>query len=574
MACFCNLHNHSFYSLLDGKSTIAAMVERAKEMGQDALGIMDHGNCYGHVEFYDACHKVGIKPILGCEFYMGYTLKKEKDKNVRINSHMSVIAMNNAGLKSLNRLTARAASQFYFNPRITVDDLIEHQEGLIIFSGCFASLISQHALNDEDDKAIALIKKFKEVFGDRFYIEVQDSGVPGQPKMTKKLRYWSKKMDVKRLVTNDSHYVNKEDAYYHEVLLAINTNSKMSDKPLYEGGKRFAFSTDEYYMKDDKILEDEGWHKEEIRTTQEVAARCDVTIDKEIKIPHYPFCPGKLSSLDHLKEMLRDAWYSKDFGAKKNSFEYNSRVQRELKDIEGCDLADYFLITQHYIKWARDGGIETGDGRGSAAGSLISYMLGITNIDPMPYKLYWERFWNAGRIGVGLPDIDADFSQDSRGKVIDFIEHTFGKDRVLPVVSFGKMKIKGVLKDIGRTLGIPHSQVNTITSTIPAKTESFADAYLCADLDKWRKKYRTLFKIAEHLVDIPRHTSIHPSAYIILDRNVEEGLIPMTWDSKGKKMITGYDYHSLDKMNLLKADILGLKNLDILSITRGLVEGR
>ncbi len=543
------------------------MVERAKELGQTALGIMDHGTCSGHVEFYRACLEADIKPILGIEPYL---VESFEDKT-RSPSHIGIVAMNEKGLENINKLTAIAAENFYFKPRISLDSLEKHNEGLIVFSGCYASLISQAALNDEDDKAKRLIGWFKDLLGDRFYIEIQDSGVPGQPKITRKLRRWAKKFDLPAIVTVDSHYVLDSDAFAHSVLLAINTNAKMTQKPTYEGGKRFAFSTDEYYMKNSDKLLDEGWSKEEIETSQKIADRCDVTIDRSIKIPTYPFLPKGVSSIDYLKELCRQGWTSKRVGEKKG-YNYNERVIKELRDIEECNIADYFLIVQNYIRWAKSNGIEVGDGRGSAAGSMVGYLLDITTIDPLKYSLYWERFWNKGRANVGLPDIDSDFSQSNRQDILKYIQKTFSKEKVLPVLSFGKMVVRGVLKDVGRAFGVPADEMNRITANVSSKTKTIEEALdESVDLRIWEKKYKKVFSIAKQLQNTERHTSIHPSALIVLDRKVERGLIPLSWDTKSKKKITGYDFHSLEYMGMLKLDVLGLKNLDILSITRDLV---
>jgi DNA polymerase-3 subunit alpha len=534
---FANLHNHSEYSLLDGKSKVKDMVKRAKEMGQESLGMMDHGNCFGHVEFHDECTKQGIKPILGCEFYfvvshLDENCKKTKQKYTY---HLSIMAMNNAGLTTMNRLNWIAAKNYYYKPRISMQDLRENNEGLIMLSGCYASLISTLALNDQDGEAVEAIKDFKEIFGDRFYMEVQDSGVPGQDKIKEKCRKWAKRFDIPCMVSNDSHYVNPEDSFAHSVLLAINTGCKMSDKPMYEGGRRFAFSANEYYMKDRQALLDEGWTGKEISTTVDIADRCHVTIDKSPKLPVYPYLPAGTTSIKHLRDLCKKGWTEKRIDSQPYG-DYEARLRHELGEIDECNLADYFLIVAHYIRWAKEKGIPVGPGRGSAAGSLTSYLLGITTIDPLRYGLYWERFWNKGRAGVGMPDIDSDFGQNDRQKVLGYIKKTFGADRVLPVISFGRMMVKGVLKDVGRTLSIPIAKMNVITAGVPHKATTLEEALADSlDLRESKKKFVKLFAVAEQLQNTVRHTSIHPSAVVILDKPVQEGSIPLTWDTRSKQ---------------------------------------
>lgn len=574
---FCNIHQHSQYSLLDGKSKIPDMVARAKELGQTSLGLCDHGSQFGLIEFYKECTKNNIKPILGNEFYLveDHEARNEDGKRLREYSHLTVIAMNNAGLLTLNKLTTRSAQNFFYKPRISFKDLEELNEGLIVTSGCFASLISQAVLADQDEKAASLVKRFIGIFGDRFYIEVQNGGVPGQEKVTRKLRALAKKFSLKVMVSNDSHYVNKSDAFAHSIMLAINTNTKMSDKPTYEGGKRFAFSTDEYYMKGYDELLAEGWTKEELLTTREIADRTSVIIKPEMRLPVYPRLPKGATSMEYLRQVVKSGWQRKGIDLREG-FDYEARLEKEFKDIESGGIADYFLIVGDYCRWARSSGIGIGDGRGSAAGSLVSYLTDITTIDPLRYGLYWERFWNAGRAKGSLPDIDSDFSQDRRQEVLAYIKKNFGEDRVVPIVSFNKMAPRLVLKDVGRALGVKSEEMNEITSQVPAKTNTIEQAIEKSPTLKEysEKKYKKVFEVAKQLQNTARNTGVHPSALVLLDKPTEEGSLPMAYDAKTKKLITGYDMYSVEWLGLMKLDVLGLKNLDILSIATEQIKER
>jgi DNA polymerase-3 subunit alpha len=575
---FCNIHNHSEYSALDGKSKCRDMVEKACELGQSSLGIMDHGNCHGHVEFYNECTKAGIKPLLGCEFYMvEHLIDPETGKKTRKAPHITVLAMNNVGLTNMYKLTALAAKQFHYFPRIELNQLCDHNEGLIVTSGCFASIISKALLEDEDAKALSIIKRLREVFGDRFYLEVQDSGVPGQPKITEKLRKIGKQLGIPRIVSNDSHYVNKEDAFPHSVMLAIQTGCRMSQKPIYEGGKRFAFSQDEYYMKSGKELSAEGWTKDEIDNTSAIADRCNVTMVGGLKLPKYPFLPEDTTSIEYLKHLCREGWRRKNVGWKTHG-DYNERAKKELADIEKYNLADYFLIVQHYVNWSRDNGIVVGPGRGSAAGSLISYLLGITTVDPLQYGLYWERFWNAGRGGGTMPDIDTDFSRSGRGKIIKYMKKTFGQDRVLPVVTFGRLGARAVLKDVGRALSVPINTMNELTKAVPPTPKITLGEALSesVQLRKWQTQYPKLFAVSERLEGCVRHTGIHASAVVILDKPYQEGPIPTQWVGAGQKkqVVTAFDGDTMNDIGYLKCDILGLGTLDVLDKCRDIVRSR
>lgn len=574
-ADFVNIHEHTEYSLLDGKTKIPDLVKRAKELGQCAAGCTDHGNTYGLIEFYDECKKGGIKPILGTEFYFLEKEVGEDEKKVRPNSHITVIAMNAEGVRSINILTTRAASRFFYKPYITMKDFREVNTGLIVTSGCFASLISQAILNDNNDKALELIRTFKEIFGDRFYIEVQDSGVPGQPKITKQLREWSRTLNIPRFVSNDSHYARPDDAFAHSIMLAINTGTTMSEKPIYEGGRRFAFSKNEYYMKSAEELSKEGWEDGEILCSRAIADRCDVMIEKKMKLPVYPKLPAGVSSMDFLKSLCRTAWKDKKISSR-GTQRYLDRINKEFADIESGGIADYFLIVQDYMAWARSEGIPVGPGRGSAAGSLVGYLLGITEIDPLKYGLYWERFWNAGRAKGGLPDIDCDFSQDKRGLLLKYIKGAFGEKRVLPIITFNRMTSKLVLKDVGRTLGISPEDMNEVTRFVPHKVDSLEDAIeRSPELKELAEnKYKMVFEVSKDLQETVRNTGTHASAIVVLSSDIDSGDIPASYDSKSKSLIAGYDMYTLDNLKYMKMDCLGLKTLDTTDIASDLIVGR
>lgn len=557
---FQNLHAHSEYSVLDGKSKVKEAVARAAELKQIALGITDHGNCFGHVEHFDECCKKGIKPILGNEFYIVESLKDEAGKQVRPEAHVTVLAMNNVGLRTLYKLTARAATQFYHKPRISVSDLLELHEGLCVTSGCMASLVCSKILDGKDDEAVALIKRFTDVYGSRFYIELQDGGIPVQKSLTQKLRDIAQARNLPVMVSNDSHYVNREDAYAHSVLLAVNTRCKMADKPTFEGGKRFAFSTTEFYMKSHEEMVADGWTTKELEGTLDIANACNVTLDKKLKMPRFPYVDDGMSSLGYLRDMLWKYWKTKPYA---NDPVYIDRIKMELADVEFGNLADYFLTIHYITNWCSKNGVSIGNGRGSAGGSLISYTLGLTKVDPIRYGLYWERFWNRGRGAGKMCDFDLDVSQTNRHKVVEEVKRAFGEGKVLSVVSFNRMVVKGAIKDCGRALASSDELLEKLSNSVPFKCDTIEEAMENSkDFKAAMEEDPKLLEVCRRLQNTTRNTSVHPCAMIITDHSFMDGNFPVHWDAKAGNAITGWDGDTMSSMGFMKIDVLGLAAID------------
>ncbi len=544
---FIHLHVHSECSLLDGISKPKDLVRKAANFNQPALAITNHGNLFDSIELYKEAKEVGIKPIMGIEFYLADTIPS-KDRSF---SHITILAQNDKGWRNLNKLvTISNKVGFYYRPRIDIETIAEHSEGLICLSGCMSSKLSKHILNDENTEALAWTTNLKGIFGDRFFIELMDGKVPGEDKIREASRNIARKLGIECVATQDSHYIDKDDWDIHEIACALSNNAKLSDKTMSEGGKRKRFTTNEFWFKSREELSEELTEREKDMTIN-IAEMCDdyLELGKQ-RIPQYDN-----NSLNKLKAMCDSRLKKLEI----DNTKYRDRLQIELSDIESASLADYFMIVQDIVSWTKSQDIPVGPGRGSAAGSLVSYLLDITEIDPLEYGLIWERFYNRGRAG-SMPDIDTDVCRNRREDVVDYIKTRFGSDRVANIMSLDKFRLRASIRDCARCLEIPLSEVDQVTKNIPHKgIESIEQAEeRIPEVAKVFNKYPKLRRAASKISGTKRHLTMHPSAIVVTDENISDGCLPLAYNARRKMMMTGIDMYGLDDLGLLKIDILGL----------------
>ena len=601
MGDFVHLHLHTEYSLLDGLTTIPLAIKRAGELNMKAIAITDHGNMYGAVSFYDeicSYNKIAsengkdtIKPIFGTEFYVcddltvhskNYSATDESDRR-----HLILLVKNEQGYKNISLLNAIAFRDgFYYKPRIDLKTLKEHSEGLICLSACVAGDIPQAILHGNFEKAENLIKWFKDVFHDDFYLEMQNHGLPEEKQVNQYLREYSKKFNVKTVVTNDVHYVVKEDAEPHDVLLCVQTGSDYNDP------NRMRFSSDDYYMKSyDEMAELFPDDLDALATTVEIADKCNFEFSYgNYKFPTYTPDTGETPS-QYIRKLI-DEGIKKKYG--KETPEIRERIEMELDVIEKQKYVDYFLIVWDYIHSARKMGIAVGPGRGSGAGSIVAYLIDITDIDPLKYNLYFERFLNTERISA--PDFDVDFEDCRREEVIDYVEKKYGKDRVCRIITFGTMAAKNAIKDVGRVLGVSYGDCDRITKAMPKKQTKYGKAVEIGrpnilqkifgfyepskkeldegltskhfavdelvDIYNSDPNIKKVVDIAMRLEDTPRQSSIHPCG-VIIGHDILDKHMPLSKNvSKGEEIITSqYTGAELEHLGFLKMDFLGLANL-------------
>jgi len=583
---FVHLHVHTEYSLLDGIARITKLVDIIKERGTRAIAITDHGNMYGTLQFYEECVKAGIKPILGCEFYICNDLTKKQGKDDI--GHLVLLAKNNEGYKNLMKLNEIAFCEgFYYKPRIDYKTLAQHSKGVICLSACLAGHIPSLILQRRFDEADALAIKMKEMFeeGD-FYLEIQDHGIPEQKLVNQYLAEMSKKLGIKLVGTNDVHYLNKEDAELQDVLMCVQMSKCLDDED------RMKFSTDEFYLKTyDEMAEALSGFEEALDTTVEIADKCDVVIqtkslgevygvDKRYKLPQdRNHIPAYITSTgEEPYEFLRRISYEglhKKY--KEVTPELVERLEMELNTIHDQGFVEYFLIVWDYINHAVECSIPVGPGRGSGAGSLVAYTSGITRVDPMRYNLLFERFINKER--VSMPDFDVDFCMDRRGEVIEYVKSRYGEDHVACIVTFGCMQAKNAIRDVARVMRIPNAEVAKITKLIPAKLPDGIkrppvlkyyfgttgkpenDKFIIPELREMYDNDTNVKKIADiaiKLEGVPRNTSQHACGVLISPESVAN-YVPVA--KSDNERVTQYNMIELEHLGLLKMDFLGLRTL-------------
>ena len=558
---FVHLHTHTEYSLLDGSNKIKEYVARVKELGMNAAAITDHGVMYGVIDFYKECHKQGIRPILGCEVYVapGSRFDRETSHGEDRYYHLVLLAENNIGYQNLMKLVSIGfVDGYYYKPRIDMEVLEKYHEGLIALSACLAGEVPRYLQRGMYDEAKEIALHFQDIFGvDNYFLELQNHGIEAQEYVNQELVRLSKETGIELVCTNDIHYTYAEDAEPHDVLLCIQTGKKLSDEDRmrYEGGQFYVKSEDEMR----KLF---PYAPQALENTQKIADRCDVTIEFGVtKLPHYQV-PEGYDSWTYLNKLCYDGLQER-YGA--GAEELKPRLEYELNTIRKMGYVDYFLIVWDFINYARTHDIPVGPGRGSAAGSLVSYTTGITNIDPIRYNLLFERFLNPER--VSMPDIDIDFCFNRRGEVIDYVVEKYGKECVTQIVTFGTLKAKGVIRDVGRVLDLPYNYVDAIAKAVPDELNITLEMALNMSPDL-KKMYdedpevKKLIDTAQRLEGLPRHTGMHAAGVVISQKPMDE-YVPLSRGGDGT-ITTQFVMTTIEELGLLKMDFLGLRTLTVI----------
>ena len=564
---FVHLHVHSEYSLLDGACKIKESVKKAKEMGMTALAITDHGVMNGCIDFYKECISAGIKPVIGCEVYVAPRNRFDKSRELDGGYyHLILLCKNNTGYKNLINLVSKGFTEgFYIKPRIDFELLSKFGEGLIVLSACLAGEIPTLILKGEFDNAVAAAEKYKNRFGKDYFLEMQDHGMAEQKAVNEGLIKISKKLDIPLVITNDAHYINKTNAKTQKVLMCIQTGKIITDE------NAMALPTDEFYLKSEQEMKDAfPDFSQAISITQEIADRC--SIDFEFHKPHLPVfkLPEGITAFEELTRLCQS-------GIKERyaeiTEEISDRLEYELNTIKQMGYVDYFLIVHDFINYAKAKKIPVGPGRGSAAGSIVSYALKITDVDPLKYDLLFERFLNPER--VSMPDIDIDFCYERRNEVIDYVIGKYGADRVAQIVTFGTMQSRLAIRDVGRALGIAYNEVDYVAKLIPMEKDITLKKAL-ENIGGLSEAYKTSPKISE-LIDtaitlegMPRHCSTH-AAGVVITANPVSDYVPL--QKNDEAVVTQYPMGILEELGLLKMDFLSLRNLTIIDNAVKIITG-
>ena len=568
MADFVHLHVHSEYSLLDGMSRIKDLPVRAKELGMKAIALTDHGVMYGAVDFYKECKKNDIKPIIGCEVYVAPHSRFDKEAG-RDNgyNHLILLAKNKTGYQNLSKLVSLSFVEgFYYKPRIDLEILEKYSEGLICLSACLAGSLSRAIIQDNMEKAEEIALWHKRVFKDDYYIEIQHNGLRQQIMVNQKLIQLARKLDIPLVATNDAHYLKKEDSYFHEVLLCIQTGKRMSDED------RMRFETQEFYIKSPEEMADYfSEFPDAIENTVKIAEKCNYDFEFGVtKLPNYDVPEEYATHLDYFKDLCYKG--IKNRYGEKPAEEVMSRLEYEISVIDKMGYVDYFLIVWDYINYAKSVGIPVGPGRGSGAGSIAAYAIGITDIDPLKYGLLFERFLNPER--VSMPDFDVDFCYERRGEVIEYVERKYGKDHVSQIITFGTMAARMVIRDVGRVLDYPYSETDKLAKMIPMEVHITIPKVLeqnreFKELYESNPSVKQLIDIAIKLEGLPRQASTHACG-IVITKDPVDTYVPL-YVNDGN-ISTQYTMNLLEELGLLKMDFLGLRTLTVISDTEKLVK--
>ena len=558
---FAHLHVHTEYSLLDGSNKIKEYVSRVKELGMNSAAITDHGVMYGVIDFYREARKQGIKPILGCEVYVAPNSRFDRETagGESRYHHLVLKAENNTGYANLMKIVSRGFTEgYYYKPRVDKDLLRQYHEGIIALSACLAGEVQRYLSRGLTEEAKKVALEYQDIFGKgNFFLEMQDHGIPEQQLVNQRQIQLSKETGIELVVTNDIHYTYAEDAKPHDILLCIQTGKKLDDenRMRYEGGQ--------YYVKSPQEMEALfPYAKQALENTQKIADRCEVEIEFGVtKLPKYDV-PDGMTSWEYLNKLCWEG-LEKHYG--ESSRELKERLRYELDTIRSMGYVDYFLIVWDFIKYAKDHGIAVGPGRGSAAGSIVSYCLEITNIDPIRYQLLFERFLNPER--VTMPDIDVDFCFERRQEVIDYVVRKYGKDRVVQIVTFGTLAARGVIRDVGRVMDLPYAFVDSIAKMIPQELNITIDKALQMN-PELRKTYendpqvKLLIDMCKRLEGLPRHSSMHAAGVVIGQREIDD-FVPLSRASDGS-ITTQFTMTTLEELGLLKMDFLGLRTLTVI----------
>ena len=564
---FTHLHVHTEYSLLDGSCKIKELIARAAELGMKNIAITDHGNMYGVIEFYRAARAAGINPVIGCEVYVapGSRFDREVTKGEGRYNHLVLLAENNVGYSNLIKIVSKGFTEgFYYKPRVDYEVLEKYHEGVIALSACLAGAVATALRYGQYETAKKEAERLYDIFGkDHFYLELQDHGIADQATVNQGLLRMSEELKIPLVATNDVHYITAEDAEPHDILLCIQTQKKVQDEDRmrYEGGQ--------YYLKsEDEMKALFPYAQEALENTSKIAERCHVEIEfGKYKLPKYDV-PEGFTADSYLQKLCQD-------GMKKRYEEITTQLQErldyELDTIRTMGFVDYFLIVWDFIRYARENGISVGPGRGSAAGSIVAYSLGITSIDPIKYDLLFERFLNPER--VTMPDIDIDFCYERRPEVIDYVVRKYGKDHVVQIVTFGTMAARNAIRDVGRVLDLPYNYVDVIAKQIPMPKQGAKVTIKEAlqvnpelrEIYESDEQAKNLIDMSMRLEGLPRHTSMHAAGVLISPKPVDE-YVPLSKASDGT-ITTQYTMTVLEELGLLKMDFLGLRTLTVIQLS-------
>ena len=568
MSDFVHLHIHSEFSLLDGANRIKDLPVRAKELGMEAIALTDHGVMYGAIDFYKACKKEGIKPIIGCEVYVA--LRSRFDKEAGIDNkyyHLILLAKNNQGYKNLSKLVSLGfVDGYYYKPRIDKEILEKYHEGLICLSACLAGEINQKLLYGTQEEAEESALWYKNLFGEDYYIEIQNNGIREQVLANQKLIQLARKLDIPLVATNDAHYLKKEDSYNHEVLLCIQTGKKMSDED------RMRFDTDELYVKSPQEMSEYFSNfPDAIENTVKIAEKCNVEFEfGHTILPNYDVPKEFATHYDYLKKLCDDGL--KERYGENITEEIEQRAEYELSVIKKMGYVDYYLIVWDFIHYAKSVGIPVGPGRGSGAGSILAYAIGITDIDPIKYGLIFERFLNPER--VSMPDFDVDFCYERRQEVIDYVSRKYGHSHVSQIITFGTMSARMVIRDVARVLDVPYAEADSLAKMIP--NELHITIKKAMEQNKELKdKYendaniKNLLDIAMGLEGMPRQASTHACG-IVITKDPVDTYVPLY--VRDNQISTQYIMTTLEELGLLKMDFLGLRTLTVIQDTINLIK--
>ena len=575
MGDFCHLHCHTQYSLLDGAARIKSLVGKAAEMEIPALGITDHGNLFGVPEFYTYARRAGVQPIIGCEFYV--TPSGMGDKSDRTRYHQVLFAKDEEGYRNLIALSSQSYTDgYYYKPRIDREALRKHSGGLVATTCCLQGEVLQNILKKGEDAARPIFEEYLDIFGEDYYIEIQDHGIPDQKKCNAVLLRWAKEYNVKIIATNDVHYVEQADSEAQDVLLCLQTGKD------YHDPNRMRFENDQFFLKSPEEMVaalaelDPAQTQAALVNTREIAEKCKLELSMgKLLMPHYPIPKQFKDDMDaYLRHLVFERAKERYPGVPE---EVRERLDYELKIIKAMGFAGYFLIVQDFTTAARDLGVSVGPGRGSAAGSAVAYCLGITNIDPLQYDLLFERFLNPER--VSMPDIDIDFDDRGRGKVIDYVVQKYGRESVCQIITFGTMGAKSVIRDVSRVLSIPLAEADRIAKLIPEGPKVSLSSAM-EDVPEFKallqhedRQIRRLMHYAQVLEGSARHTGVHAAGVIIAPGDVSQYVPISVAKSKGDQVVTTqYDGKWVEDFGLLKMDFLGLKTLTVLNDALALIK--
>ena len=581
MSQFVHLHLHTDYSMLDGACDVDKLCERAKELGMPAVAMTDHGNIFGAVHFVNAAKQAGIKPIIGCELY----ICKKDDHNIQRTppegdtyNHLLVLAENEEGYRNLVKITSEASLHgFYYKPRVSKRFLAEHSKGLIGLSGCLKGEVAERLMEEKYDAARDAAVFYRDIFGkDNFFLEIQDQGLEMEHRIHPHLFQLEKELGIPMVATNDSHYLCEDDAHAQDVMLCIQTGKSIQDT------NRMKFQGTDFYVKShDEMFRVFKDAPDVLTRTLAIAERCSTRLEKVSNpFPHFDVPAGY--TLDSYFEQVTREGFARRLevlrnlqaqGRVKHSIaEYEQRLARELAIIQQMQFSGYFLIVWDFIRYAKEHNIPVGPGRGSAAGSLVSYSMNITDLDPLQHELLFERFLNPERIS--MPDIDIDFCMNRRGEVIDYVTRKYGRENVAQIITFGTMAAKAAIKDVGRAMDIPYADVDRIAKMVPTTLnikleQAIKDSPALQQAYESEPQVRQLLDTARKLEGLVRNAGVHAAGVVISPRPLTE-LVPL-FKTKNDEIVTAFDMVAIEKMGLLKMDFLGLTTLTILDDTLKLI---